>query len=183
MTTTFDRIRDIIVRDFELSAERLRRETPLEEIELDSLAVTELVFALEDEFHVTAGNAIPSFKNLGDIADYVGQLIVERDAAPKAPRIDAGKRPAAAPANGGPTRTQSATRAARAKAPRPVARSVPVGAPKPATSSGKSRRGATNGGRRANGAAAQAADAAKPSARPARKRKRASAPPDGARPR
>src|SRR5215471_21195244 len=84
MTTTFDGLRDIIVRDFELAPERLRRDTPLEEIELDSLAITELVFSLEDEFHVTAGNVMPSFKTLGDIADYIDGLIVQRDAVPAA---------------------------------------------------------------------------------------------------
>jgi acyl carrier protein len=102
MTTTFDGLRDIIVRDFELPAERLRRETPLEEIELDSLAVTELVFALEDEFHVTAGNVNPAFKNLGDIADYIDGLIAERDAAPKAKASapKTARRARAKPANG-----------------------------------------------------------------------------------
>ena len=80
MTTTFDGLRDIIVRDFELPAERLARDTPLEEIDLDSLAVTELVFALEDEFHVTADHAVPAFVKLGDIADYIDRLIADRAA-------------------------------------------------------------------------------------------------------
>jgi acyl carrier protein len=79
-TTTFDGLRDIIVRDFELPPERLTRETPLEQIELDSLAVTELIFALEDTFRVTAGSGNPMFKTLGDIADYIDKLIAERDA-------------------------------------------------------------------------------------------------------
>jgi len=100
MTTTFDGLRDIIVRDFELAPERLRRDTPLEEIELDSLAITELVFALEDEFHVTAGNVNPSFKNLGDIADYIEQLIAERDAAPKASHAATPKTASATATNG-----------------------------------------------------------------------------------
>ena len=41
MTTTFDAIRAIIMRDFELPPERLQHDTLLEEIELDSLAITE----------------------------------------------------------------------------------------------------------------------------------------------
>ena len=80
MTTTFDGLRDIIVRDFELPAERLARDTPLEEIELDSLAVTELVFALEDEFNVTAKTNGQGMQTLGDIALYIDQLVAERDA-------------------------------------------------------------------------------------------------------
>jgi acyl carrier protein len=78
MTKTFDGLRDIIVRDFELPPERLMRDTPLEQIELDSLAVTELVFSLEDEFQVTADNAVPAFVTLGDIADYIDRLVAER---------------------------------------------------------------------------------------------------------
>ena len=83
MTTTFDGIRAIIVRDFDLPAERLQRDTLLEDIELDSLSITELVFSIEDEFKVTAENTIPAFKTLGEIADYVARLIAERDSKPR----------------------------------------------------------------------------------------------------
>lgn len=83
MTTTFDAIRAIIVRDFELPAERLQRDTLLEDIQLDSLSITELVFEIEDEFKITAGDKIPPFETLGDIADYVARLIAERDTNPR----------------------------------------------------------------------------------------------------
>ena len=155
MTTTFDGLRDIIARDFELPAERLRRDTALEEIELDSLAITELVFALEDEFHVTAGNVNPAFKNLGDIADYIETLIAERDAAPK------GARGAAKPA-----RTAAANPARSAKPPRaPAPKSARSRAPKSARA---------NGGKPA---------ATGPGDAPPRKRKRSSATASGVRPR
>ena len=165
MTTTFDGLRDIIVRDFELPAERLRRDTPLEEIELDSLAVTELVFSLEDEFHVTAGNVNPSFKNLGDIADYIDQLIAERDAAPK--KVQAPARKVAGGARAKATRAP----AARAKATAGVRAKGASAAPgsgsktsgsvaqgkstrvrKSAKSSGVRNGGKTNGSRHAHGA-------------------------------
>jgi len=92
MTTTFDAIRAIIMRDFELPPERLQHDTLLEEIELDSLAITELVFQIEDEFKITADNTFPPFKTLGDIADYVARLVAERDAKPSpAPKRAAAK--------------------------------------------------------------------------------------------
>ena len=105
MTTTFDGIRAIIVRDFELPPERLQRDTLLEEIELDSLSITELVFAIEDEFEITAENTIPAFKTLGDIADYVARLVAERDTKPRVAAKSAAtaatpSRIAAAPAPG-----------------------------------------------------------------------------------
>ena len=80
MTTTFETMKRIIVKDYELAPERLTPDTPLETIELDSLAVTELIFALEDEFNVTAKTNGQGMQTLGDIAAYIDQLIAERDA-------------------------------------------------------------------------------------------------------
>jgi acyl carrier protein len=70
----------IIVKDYELAPERLMPDTPLADIELDSLAITELIFALEDEFNVTAKTNGQGMQTLGDIAAYIDQLIAERDA-------------------------------------------------------------------------------------------------------
>ena len=79
MTTTFETMKRIIIKDFELAPERLSPDTPLADIELDSLAVTELIFALEDEFNVTAKSNGQGMQTLGDIASYIDQLIAERD--------------------------------------------------------------------------------------------------------
>ena len=79
-TTTFETMKRIIVKDYELEPERLTPETPLADIELDSLAITELIFALEDEFKVTAKTNGQGMQRLGDIAAYIDQLIAERDA-------------------------------------------------------------------------------------------------------
>ncbi|HSC14581.1 MAG TPA: phosphopantetheine-binding protein [Gammaproteobacteria bacterium] len=79
MTTTFETMKRIIVKDYELAPERLTPDTPLESIELDSLAVTELIFALEDEFNVTAKTNGQGLQTLGDIAAYIDRLIAERD--------------------------------------------------------------------------------------------------------
>ena len=79
MTTTFETMKRIIVKDYELAPERLMPDTPLAEIELDSLAITELIFALEDEFNVTAKTNGQGMQTLGDIAAYIDQLLAERD--------------------------------------------------------------------------------------------------------
>jgi acyl carrier protein len=80
MATTFETMKRIIVKDYELAPERLMPDTPLADIELDSLAITELIFALEDEFNVTAKTNGQGMQTLGDIATYIDQLIAERDA-------------------------------------------------------------------------------------------------------
>jgi acyl carrier protein len=129
--TTFDRIRAMIIRDFELPPERLQRDTLLEEIELDSLAITELVFEIEDEFKITAENTIPRFKTLGDIADYVARLVAERDAKPVPQRPAAKAKPAAKRA------------AAKAK----PASATKGRAPKPAASPRKRKRSSARGAR------------------------------------
>jgi len=79
-TTTFETMKRIIVKDYELEPERLTPETPLADVELDSLAITELIFALEDEFKVVAKTNGQGMQTLGDIAAYIDQLIAERDA-------------------------------------------------------------------------------------------------------
>jgi len=183
MTTTFDGLRDIIVRDFELAPDRLCRDTPLEEIELDSLAIAELVFTLEDEFHVMAGNVNPSFKNLGDIADYIDQLIAERDAAPKAtraasPKATGAAAPKIAPAAAAKTsrsraKSAGAARGSAAKTARPARGDAKACTPK---------RAATNGAHRGNGAKRRAAHGATSDATPSKRNdKRASATPNSAR--
>jgi acyl carrier protein len=183
MTTTFDGLRDIIVRDFELPAERLRRDTALEEIELDSLAITELVFALEDEFHVTAGNVNPAFKNLGDIADYIDTLIAERDGAPKAAGGAAKPRAAVTKPARAPAGKSAAPRAAKSTPGKPAAALRTPGA-KTARGAGNGTkaaaggRGAVNGSAHTNGGKPPAP--APGDARP-RKGKRSSATASGAR--
>ena len=79
MTTTFETMKRIIAKDYEIAPERLLPDTPLADIELDSLAITELIFALEDEFNVTAKTNGQGMQTLGDIAAYIDQLIAERD--------------------------------------------------------------------------------------------------------
>jgi len=88
MTNTFDGLREIIANDFELPLESLKPDTPLEEIELDSLAVIELMFTVEelmftveDKFQVIAREQGPEFRTLGDIANYIDELIAERASA------------------------------------------------------------------------------------------------------
>jgi acyl carrier protein len=79
-TPTFETMKRIIVKDYELEPDRLTPETPLADVDLDSLAITELIFALEDEFNVVAKTNGQGMQTLGDIAAYIDQLIAERDA-------------------------------------------------------------------------------------------------------
>jgi acyl carrier protein len=82
--TTFEGLCEILVRDYQLTPERLTPETSPSELAIDSLGVIELIFAIEDKFKVTANDADPetakNFSTLQDITDYIDRLIAERDA-------------------------------------------------------------------------------------------------------
>jgi acyl carrier protein len=81
MSTTFDGLREILVKDYELDAARLAESTLLTDIELDSLALTELIFSLEDKYDVIAKTNGAGLVTLGDVTHYIDRLIAERDAA------------------------------------------------------------------------------------------------------
>ncbi|MBA3564791.1 MAG: acyl carrier protein [Gammaproteobacteria bacterium] len=84
MTTTFDGLREVIVRDYELPPEKLVPDTLLKDIDIDSLGVIELIFSLEEKFDITATDTAQEFNTLGDVADYIDRLIAERKARPSA---------------------------------------------------------------------------------------------------
>ena len=79
--TTFEGLREILIRDYRIPPERLTPETPLPEIDIDSLAAMELVFSLEERYGVTVGATDPAaFATLGEIAAYIDARIAARDA-------------------------------------------------------------------------------------------------------
>ncbi len=81
-TTVFEDLREILMKDYELPGERLTRETPLEEIDLDSLAAMEILFSLEERYHVSIEDTDPTpFATLGEIADYVDRLVARSGAS------------------------------------------------------------------------------------------------------
>ena len=50
MTTTFERISAILVREYKLSPDQLTLDAPLEGLGIDSLASVELLWNIEDAF-------------------------------------------------------------------------------------------------------------------------------------
>ena len=80
-TSTFEVLREIIARDYGLAPESLRPETPLQELQIDSLALIELIFNLEDRFGVKAESTPEDFPTLDDVAIFIDRLIATRDAA------------------------------------------------------------------------------------------------------
>lgn len=77
-TTTFDALRALIARDDERPVESLTPDTPLAELKIDSLALIELIFTLEEQFGVEADNVPADLPTLGSVADYIDALIAAR---------------------------------------------------------------------------------------------------------
>lgn len=70
---SFEEVRDIIVETLSCETEQVTLETNLaEDLEADSLAIVELIMALEEASGITvAEEDTPNLKTVGDIVDYL----------------------------------------------------------------------------------------------------------------
>jgi acyl carrier protein len=80
--TTLQSVQAILKANFDLSPDALRPDARLEDLAIDSLAVVEVLFAVEDEFKVK----VPSepvasqgqMETIGDLVAYVDKLVAEQ---------------------------------------------------------------------------------------------------------
>jgi len=73
----FEKVKQMISKEFSVDAFKLSRETRLEEdLNIDSLDAVELVMGLEDAFGVTISDEVAqSFKTIGEITDFVTEKV------------------------------------------------------------------------------------------------------------
>ncbi len=81
MTTTFERLSAILMKDYNLQPDRLTLDAPLESLGIDSLATVELLWSIEDDFHIKLPSDPVDLPTLGDVVRYVDELIAEQGAA------------------------------------------------------------------------------------------------------
>jgi acyl carrier protein len=76
--TTLERLAQLLARDFGLKPEALHADATLESLEIDSLRMIEILFSVEDEFHITVPNEQSEIRarvqTLGDLAAFVDEL-------------------------------------------------------------------------------------------------------------
>jgi acyl carrier protein len=89
MTTTFERLSAILVKDYKLAPEALVPEATLESLGIDSLAAAELLFSAEDVFRIAFPPEPVPLPTLGDVAAYIEGLIAQQHAGEAAARPDA----------------------------------------------------------------------------------------------
>lgn len=88
--STRDRLAALVAKELAIDPARLTPDATLEALEIDSLRMIELAFAVEDAFGVTIGaqpgELLARVKTLGDLAAYVDELL-----PPKAASAGAGE--------------------------------------------------------------------------------------------
>ncbi|WP_296446171.1 acyl carrier protein [Rhodoferax sp. UBA5149] len=75
MTTTFEQLRAILVKDYKLAPEALTLDAPLEGLGIDSLGVAELLFNVEDEFKIELPPEQVLLPTIGDVVRFIDDLI------------------------------------------------------------------------------------------------------------
>ena len=78
---------DIIAKQAKVDRTLMTRSTSLAELNVQSLDLVEIIFALEDKFDIEVpynandpSSAGVSFQNVGDVIDGIAKLIAQRDA-------------------------------------------------------------------------------------------------------
>ncbi len=79
--TTIERLKAIMLKNFDLKAEALKPEVRLEELDIDSLGVIDLMFCVEDEFKITVAREQVELNTIQDVVTYIDHLIAEQEAA------------------------------------------------------------------------------------------------------
>lgn len=73
--TTFEHLCAMLVKDHKLPMDRLTMDTPLESLGIDSLGTVELLWNVEDTFHIKLPSEVVDLPTLGDVVRYVDRLM------------------------------------------------------------------------------------------------------------
>jgi acyl carrier protein len=76
---TLEAIQTILIKEFKLSADRLRPDATLSDLGVDSLDFVDLIFKIEDRFGLKIKDDMPqSLATLGDVAAYIDELLANQ---------------------------------------------------------------------------------------------------------
>jgi len=85
MTTTFERLSAILIKEYKLQPDQMALDAPLDSLGIDSLGTVELLWNIEDAFQVTLPSDPVELLTLGDVVRYVGQLVAEQGSTTHSP--------------------------------------------------------------------------------------------------
>lgn len=78
--TTLERLRQILAKEFEVAPELIHPTARMDQLAIDSLAVIEVMFQLEDEFKITFPQEPGQLQTVGDLVSCVERLASEQRA-------------------------------------------------------------------------------------------------------
>ena len=81
MTTTFDRLAALLVKNYQIDPDKLTPDAQLESLGIDSLGAAELLFAVEDEFGIRVSAEPVSLPTVGDVVRYIDGLVASQGTA------------------------------------------------------------------------------------------------------
>ncbi len=81
MTTTFDRLHAMLIKDYPSAPESVTSATLLETLGIDSLGLAELLFNVEDEFGITLPTDPVPLATVGDVVGYIDVLVAAQNQA------------------------------------------------------------------------------------------------------
>jgi acyl carrier protein len=79
MTTTFDRLSAILMKDHNIQQDRLTLDASLESLGIDSLGTVELLWNVEDAFQIKLPSDPVELPTLGDVIRYVDELVSRQE--------------------------------------------------------------------------------------------------------
>ena len=77
---TFEVLRQVLTKDFEVAPELIHPAARLDQLAIDSLAVIEVMFQLEDEFKISFPQDPGELSTVGDLASTIDRLVTEQRA-------------------------------------------------------------------------------------------------------
>lgn len=95
--STYERLRTILATEYKVADDRLAPEAELEALGLDSLAVMELLFKVEDDFQVRVPSEQVELKTIADVVAFIDRLTTEQSPPPGAAATASGGGHPAAP--------------------------------------------------------------------------------------
>ena len=81
--TTLETLKLMLKSDYSLDPDLIARDSTLISLGLDSLALAELLFEVEDRFHISLTSDLPQLNTVGEVADYIDSMVNAQAKAPQ----------------------------------------------------------------------------------------------------
>lgn len=78
--TTGERLQGLLAADYDITVDQLEPDARLEDLGIDSLGLMELLFKIEDEFHIQVPTHEVALTTLDDVVVYIDGLVEAQNA-------------------------------------------------------------------------------------------------------